>query len=93
MQSKRVTKLTRRCSNNARQWVGNKPFRGRQAAATDRGGRVGLGGLEIACVDESHFSFGRHMMNFLLHHFNLLSVSDLNFNFVCKNKQSFFGAT
>ena len=59
--------------------MGNKPFRGRQAAATDRGGgggRVGLGGLEIACAGESHFSFGRQMMNFLLHHFNLLSVPE-----------------
>ena len=54
---------------------------------------MGLGGLEITCSSESHFSFGRQMMNFLLHHFNLLSVPDLNFNFVCKNKQSFFGAT
>ena len=86
IQSKRVTKLTRRCSNNARQWVGNKPF------CRIEGGRVGLGGLEIACADESHFSFGRQIINFLLHHFNRLSVPDLNFNFVCKHKQSFFGA-
>ena len=78
IQSKRVTKLTRRCSNNARQWVGNKPLCRRQAAATYRGGggRVGLGGLEIACADESHFSFGRQIINFLLHHFNRLSVPD-----------------
>ena len=46
IQSKRVTKLTRRCSNNARQWVGNKPLCRRQAAATYRGGGGGGWGWE-----------------------------------------------
>ena len=72
-------------------WEINR-FAGDRQLLRIKGGRVGLGGLEIACADESHFSFGRQIINFLLHHFNRLSVPDLNFNFVCKHKQSFFGA-
>ena len=64
-------------------WEINR-FAGDRQLLRIEGGRVGLGGLEIACADESHFSFGRQIINFLLHH--------LNFNFVCKHKQSFFGA-
>ena len=73
-------------------WEINRFAGDRQLLRIEGGGGVGLGGLEIACADESHFSFGRQIINFLLHHFNLLSVPDLNFNFVCKHKQSFFGA-
>ena len=72
-------------------WEINR-FAGDRQLLRIEGGRVGLGGLKIACADKSHFSFGRQIINFLLHHFNLLSVPDLNFNFVCKHKQSFFGA-
>ena len=58
-------------------WEINRFAGDRQLLRIEGGrGRVGLGGLEIACADESHFSFGRQIINFLLHHFNRLSVPD-----------------